>query len=392
MNSPGFIEIGHRHICKNGYTVCGDSFICRRTAQQQRTVAVLADGLGSGIKASVLSQLTSTMLARCVANDCEIIQTARTIMETLPVCAVRRIGYATFTIIDIDLQGQASFIEFDNPGLLWIRNGCIQRPVHQAETIETADGRRMELRFSRVALAPGDRLVVFSDGVCQAGMGEGVYPMGWTQAGVETYCQEWLLANRDSSAQELADALTGEALKIDKGIAKDDISAAAIYLRKPRELLVFTGPPFDKRRDHEIAELCAGFPGSRVIAGGTTASIIARELGRTITLDMTRDITEIPLGSRIEGIDLVTEGTITLSHVCKLLASDDPLTKNNPAVDLCRLLKQSDTITFIVGTRVNEAHQDPSLPVDLDIRRNTVRRLTRILEERYFKNTSIRFV
>ena len=395
MNNPLFTEVGHTFLCKNGKSVCGDTFVCRRDTAEGRIVAVLADGLGSGIKASVLSLLTSTMAARCVANDLDIRQTARTIMETLPVCAVRKIGYATFTIIDIDVQGRTSMIEFDNPNLLWIRRGALMRLDRQVESISTAAGRRMELRFSRVDLAPEDRLVVFSDGVSQAGMGNDLYPLGWTQQGIELFCMRKLRENPDASAQELSDNLVAAARAIDSGLPKDDISAAVVYLRTPRALLVVTGPPFDRRRDREIAALCAGFDGIRVVCGGTTGSIIARELKRTIALDMSGDCSTVPPPSRIEGIDLVTEGTITLSRLCTSLETNDAALrggKNDPVGSLRQLLMGSDRIDFLVGTRVNEAHQDPTLPVELDMRRNTVRRICKVLEERYFKTTTIRFV
>jgi len=395
MDNRLFTEVGHTQLCKNGNSVCGDSFISRRDAAEGRIVAVLADGLGSGIKASVLSLLTSTIAARCVADDLDIRQTARTIMETLPVCAVRKIGYSTFTIIDIDVQGGTSIIEFDNPNLLWISRGALMRLDRQVETLSAAGRRSMELRFSRVDLAPEDRLVVFSDGVSQAGMGNDNYPLGWTQQGIEIFCMKRLREKPDASAQELSDNLVAAARSVDAGLPKDDISAAVIYLRKPRTLLVVTGPPFDRRRDREIAELCAGFKGMSVVCGGTTGSIIARELNRTITLDMSGDCTVVPPPSRIEGIDLVTEGTITLSRLCTILETDGAGasgSSGDPVGRLRQLLMGSDHIDFLVGTRVNEAHQDPTLPVELDMRRNTIRRICRVLEERYFKTTSIRFV
>lgn len=393
MRSPVFIEVGHRHLCKTGHTVCGDSFICRRNTNEGRIVAVLADGLGSGIKASVLSLLTSTMLARCVSNDLDIRETARTIMATLPICTIRRIGYSTFTLMDIDPHGRAAFIEFDNPGMLWIRSGRTQTLQRQRESIATVDGRSMELLFSHAELASEDRLVMFSDGVCQAGMGNDVYPLGWTTMSVEMFCGQWLKENPRASAQELSDALTAMALKIDRGTAKDDISAAVIYLREPRKVIVCTGAPFDKRRDREIAELCGGFAGKKVVCGGTTASIIARELGRSVMLHVTGEFGEVPPPSRIPGIDLVTEGTITLSRLCTILEDNIHTAHGEDAACLLyNLLKASDDIEFIVGTRINHAHQDPSLPVNLDIRRNTIRHICSLLEQRHFKTTSVRFI
>jgi hypothetical protein len=180
---------------------------------------------------------------------------------------------------------------------------------------------------------------------------------------------------------------------IDNWQAKDDITAAVLYFRHPREALILTGPPYERSRDREIADLCANFAGTVAICGGTTASIVARELGRTLEIDITGDFSELPPTSRMEGINLITEGTVTIARALVYLENDLPWAhKDNPAARLLHLLLNSDTISFVVGTRVNEAHHDPTLPVELDIRRNIIRRLVAILEEKYLKTVSIRLI
>ncbi len=157
---------------------------------------------------------------------------------------------------------------------------------------------------------------------------------------------------------------------------------------------MLTGPPFDQDRDSEIAGLIRDFSGMKIICGGTTANIVARELKRSIDIDLSELDPQIPPPSRMEGVNLITEGTITLSRVAEHLENGDApeSLKQNPAVQLVRLLLESDIIDFVVGTKINEAHQDPNLPVELDIRRNLIRRIVRLLNEKYMKAATIRFI
>ena len=66
--------------------------------------------------------------------------------------------------------------------------------------------------------------------------------------------------------------------------------------------------------------------------------------------------------------------------------------KQNAAVRLTKLLLGSDKIDFVVGTKINIAHQDPNLPMELEIRRNIVKKIFRILQDRYLKEISVRYI
>jgi len=184
------------------------------------------------------------------------------------------------------------------------------------------------------------------------------------------------------------------AFRNDRNTAHDDMSCAVINFRRPRRALVVTGPPFNPEHDAQMARMVTDFSGTRIICGGTTANIIARELCRQITVDLHNLDPVIPPPSRMQGIDLITEGTITLSRAAEMLERGQApeSLKPNPAVQLARMLLDSDIIEFVVGTKINDAHQDPSLPVELDIRRNLVRRIVRLLNEKHMKSASMRFI
>jgi hypothetical protein len=199
-------------------------------------------------------------------------------------------------------------------------------------------------------------------------------------------------------SRELSRLVTVRARANDSGQAKDDTTCAVIHFRVPRELLVVSGPPIDREKDRDLADLVREFSGKRIVCGGTTANIIARELARSLTVDIASVDPEIPPPSRMDGIDLVTEGILTLGRVAELLEQGDgPETvrrvgRENAADRLVAMLLAGDRIRFVIGTKINEAHQDPNIPVELEIRRNVVKKIARLLEEKYLKDVGVRFV
>ena len=387
-----YIDVDFAQSPKHGQFVAGDVFVCRKIKEEGRVIAVLSDGLGSGVKASVLATLTATMAMKYTQAFEDIRKSAATIMETLPVCEVRKISYSTFTILDLDEDGTCRFIEHGNPPLLWLRGSKAVSFARETFTLDAWKDR--EIAFGQVKLEIEDRLVCFSDGVTQSGLGKPSYPLGWGLDGVTTHVCNELSRDAQLSSRQLAQRLVDEARQHDGNKVKDDITAAVAYFRHPRRLLILTGPPFGRERDKTLADLAANFPGRKAIAGGTTASIISRELHRPVDMNLTDLHPDIPPTSTMEGIDLVTEGTLTLAKVAELLDRGEthPAGRLNAAQAMVRLMLESDIVEFVVGTRINEAHQDPNVPVELDLRRNIVRRVIGLLETKCLKETSVRYL
>ena len=388
-----FIEVGHYQERKGTQAACGDVFLSQKVDGDNRIISVLADGLGSGIKASVLANLTATMVLRYAANRVDIQRAAATIMATLPVCSERQIAYSTFTIVDMDRWGATRVVEYDNPPFVLLRNGLPVPVETEILPLRTAGGREEVLRHSRFAARPGDRIVIFSDGISQAGVGARSTPLGWGMESATAYLQQLVRDRPRISARQLARALVQRALFLDGQSAKDDITCGVITYRKPREVLVLTGAPVAKARDRELADAARAFQGRKVICGGTTAAIISRELGVPLHMDMTDLNSLVPPVSSMEGFELVTEGAITLSTVARLLEEEDnpDLLVPNAATRLAGVLLESDIIHILAGTKINEALQDPTLPEDLDIRRNILRRLQKVLSEKHLKEVQLRF-
>ncbi|MGI5861608.1 MAG: SpoIIE family protein phosphatase [Myxococcales bacterium] len=392
MTGNAYIEVDFRQRAKHGQRAPGDVFLSKKLKAEDRIVSVLSDGLGSGVKASVLATLTATMGVKYATSFRDIRKSAATIMETLPVCSVRKISYSTFTIADVNGEGTARIIEHGNPPFALLRGDT--HVLVPTETLVLDEWKDRPLTAAQLALEPGDRLVLFSDGVTQSGIGEASMPLGWGDESAIALALEKVKAKPDLSAGKLAQAIVDQAARNDRLKPKDDISCAVLYFRSPRRLLVMTGPPFSKERDGELVELALTYPGRKAICGGTTASIISRRLGREVTVDIADLDPEVPPASRMEGVDLITEGTLTMAHLAELLERSGPDVELPPNAvgDLLELMLESDIIEFVVGTRINEAHQDPNIPVQLDLRRNIVKKIAQLLEEKHLKETRVRLL
>lgn len=402
--SATFIEVGHYQARKHAQSAGGDAFFSQKGDEDGRVITALSDGLGSGIKAGVLATLTATMAMKFVALDIPIRRAANIIMNTLPVCKDRGISYATFTLVDVGTNTPVRIMEYDNPGYVLLRQRTVIEPIKQRSRIERknlkhAPNRDAFLDYSEFDPMPGDRLVFFSDGVTQAGMGTRQYPMGWGIENVQRYLTEETSIKPDVSARDLARDLVREALARDGYRAMDDITCGVVYFRSPRDLLIMTGPPVNPERDAEMAHEFTSFRGRKIVCGGTTANILARQLKRPVRILMRELDPKIPPMSEMEGADLVTEGIITLGCVaetleraCEAGGNLPEAQRQNGATRIIEAMLDSDRITFLLGTRINEAHQDLNMPEELEIRRNIVKKIRKVLAEHYLKEVTVRYI
>jgi Serine phosphatase RsbU, regulator of sigma subunit len=394
MSSNFFIEVDYQQIFKFKQIVGGDVFQQHKMKDEGRIITVLSDGLGSGIKANVLATLTTSMAVKFISGFKDIKKTAKVIMQTLPVCKERKISYSTFTIIDIESSGRTRIIEYDNPPFILIRDDRIV-PVNSG-IIKLPSGKTKEnvLNYSDFEAALGDRIVFFTDGVSQSGIGTKKFPLGWGQFNIEDFVLKQVKNNPTISARELSKSIVLKAHFNDGYKSKDDITCGVIYLRRPRKLMVLTGPPTSPDKDKEFAEIFAGFAGKKIISGGTTANIVARELNRIVSIDMNDCNNDVPPRSYMEGVELITEGTITIGKVLEVLEGNNPeaYVKENAVSELINYLLDSDIIHFVVGTKVNDAHQDPNFPFELGIRRNLIKNIVNLLEEKYLKHVELQYI
>ena len=394
MDRDFFIEINGQQRNHEGERICGDVFLYRYIKEEDRVIAVLSDGMGHGVKANILATLTSTMAINFTREHKKVDRIAEIIMNTLPVCSERMISYSTFTIIDIESSSKATILEYDNPPAVILRGNQVFDPDWEKVVLEKGKHAGKVLRTCEFIPEKEDRIIFCSDGVSQSGMGSEAYPFGWERDNIAAYAAKLVKSEASISASMLSGKIVTMAHKNDNYRARDDISCATIYFREPRKLLLCTGPPYEKDKDNELAKRVAGFKGKVILCGGTTADIVARELKRSVIDELIFEDPELPPESFIEGIDLVTEGILTLQKVNELLKTYNNSVKlgKGPADKIVKMFMESDEIHFIIGTRINIAHQDPNLPVELEIRRTVVKRIARLLEEKWLKKVSFEYI
>ena len=384
-----FIDIGSNQMKKYNQNAYGDYFVTKRYKETGRVISILSDGLGSGIKANILASMTATMLLKFIEAQSYILVTYETNINSLPVCKIRKIIYSTFSAIDCDEDGNAKIVEEGNPQFLWIRNNEILEPEFKVITSKTFSNRHMHLY--KIKLEKGDRIIFCSDGVTQAALGTKELRLGIRREGLIEIVLHKLQEEPDISSNELSKYIVKQVELIEPDHKlKDDTSVACFYFRDPRQAMVFTGPPYDIEQDNLYATSFYNFKGKKAIAGGTTANLVARELNLEIEADTAINVGKLPGISHMKGVDLVTEGILTLTKLSEYLESGLPF--DDAAGKLMKFLLDSDEIKFMVGAKLNQAHYDPSLPVEIEIRKNVIKKIATLLEDKYVKKVDVRYV
>ena len=371
-----FYEWGTKQLFKHGEELCGDNIAISRHADS--VTLALSDGLGSGVKANILATLTTRIAMRMLEDNLPLGEVVQTLSETLPVCAVRKVAYSTFAIAQFFSQGSARVFEFDSPPPILLRGRKVQ-PVSYEEL--KIDGKT--IHEAVLELQEGDWVVFVSDGVLNAGIG-GVYPLGWGWEQAAQFLEK--SAHRDLSAEDLADKVAEAVAGLYADHPGDDVSIAVIKVRHKRVANVFTGPPARREADGEWVEHFTRRLGQRVVCGGTTAKIVARHLGQALDVDLSTITPEVPPIARLPGVDLVTEGILTLTRLRDLLhvGTDRGAVRFqvDGASSLLRLLLEVDHVHFLLGQAVNPAHQNPDLPHHLGIRVGIVHEIVEELRQR----------
>lgn len=360
----------------HGEELCGDQVKVARTPD--KTLVVLSDGLGSGVKANILARLTAEILVTMLREHVPLQDVMETVVGTLPTCKVRQIAYAAFVALDIDnATGRFHLINFDCPAPLLLRGGRLVRLALREETIL---GRKLKL--STGTLERGDFLGIISDGVLYAGMGVTMnFGWGWDQVG--GYLEQ-IANSRPASAAAVVRRLMEKTNSLYGGSPGDDATLAGVLAREPNRLMVFTGPPVDRARDEGCVDRLLHFPGRKVVCGGTTGNIVANHLGETVDTDLSTLREDVPPIGSLPHIDLMTEGILTLARTLRLLKESKGdasriLMDRNGAALFARELLRADSIFFLAGEQVNPCYQNPLLPRNISIRHNLLEQLAEVL-------------
>lgn len=371
-------DIGYLSINHAGENLCGDHV--EKVETDDSLVIVLADGLGSGVKASILSTLTSKIISTMIAAGLKLEDCVETIAATLPVCSVRGVAYSTFTIIRIVENKRAEIIQYDNPKVILLRDGeNVEYPVERLEI----GGKR--ITKADIQLKEGDIFIAMSDGVEHAGVGI-IYNFGWKRSDIIDFMKTFIPVG--FTAKTLTKILLDECDRLYDGKPGDDATVCTVKIRSRMPVNLMFGPPA-KREDNDI--MMSQFfekDGKRIICGGTTSTIAANYLKKQLIPKLEYLDPEVPPMAEIEGVDLVTEGVITISRVLEYakdyLKDNDKYEKwscgRDGASRIARMLFEDATdVNFFVGRAVNPAHQNPDLPITFNIKMRLVEELSECL-------------
>ncbi|MBE5978722.1 MULTISPECIES: SpoIIE family protein phosphatase [Lacrimispora] len=379
------VDVAYKSLNKFSEVLCGDKVELLHT--DDSNIMILADGMGSGVKANILATMTSKILGTMFLNGATLEECVETIVETLPVCQVRQIAYSTFSILQVFHNGDAYLVEFDNPGCIFIRDGSLVPIPHSMRVIR--DKKINEYRFR---VKKGDALILLSDGTIHAGVGQ-LLNFGWLWEDVAAYAVKQY--RMTISAVRLANALCRACDELYQYRPGDDTTVAVMRIIDSKPVHLMTGPPKDPEDDVcMVTDFLSGDDTTkRIVCGGTSANIVSRTMDKKLTVSLEYNDPDLPPVAYIDGIELVTEGVLTLNRVLKLLkryVKNESVTeeffleldKPNGASMVAKMIIEDCTeLKLYVGKAINSAYQNPGLPFDLGIRQNLVEQLKHAVEE-----------
>ena len=375
-------ETGYVSLNKTSEQLCGDRVEVTGGGEANHTTLVLADGLGSGVKANILSTLTSKILCTMISGGMPIESCVETIAETLPVCSVRKVAYSTFSIISVTDNEIAELIQFDNPEIIVLRGG-----VRYDYPMTTRQIAGKTIHESRFPVEENDVFIAMSDGATYAGVGHALNH-GWQRENIIDFAEANYLPG--NSAKYIAGNIVDECNRLYEGEPGDDTTVAVVRIRARHPVNLMIGPPSTKDQDIKMMNLFFAKQGEKIICGGTTATIASRYLHRDLKPTLDYPDPEIPPISQLDGVDLVTEGVVTISRVLKYaedflngtdLSASWSTRRDGASLIARELFEKATDINFFVGRAINPAHQNPDLPITFGIKIQLIENLAKCLEK-----------
>lgn len=384
-----YTDSGSMSLTKHGEQLCGDHIEFR--LDEHVSICVLADGLGSGVKANILATLTSQILATMSEGGMSIEDCVDTIVRTLPQDSVRHVNYSTFTIVKIRDQKYVELTRFDNPHTVVLRGGKNYEFVYSSRMIQDK-----KVYFSSFEAQEGDMIIVMSDGAIYAGLG-GAYPFGWGRDSIIEYVEEHY--SKNMTAKGIATMLARECNRLYEGRPGDDTSFAVMRLCRRESVNLMIGPPSSMNLDNDMVSSFFNSEGMHIVCGGSTNRIAARYLGKEVYATLDYGESDLPPIYSLEGVDLATEGVVTISKVLEYAQEYLEGEELNPEWKLIddgatriahALFEYATDVHFFVGCAINPAHQNPNLPIAFGAKFQLIDQLSKCLEK-MGKKVSTRF-
>jgi len=375
-------DVGYLSLNKQGEELCGDHVELVKKDDGSLTL-VLADGLGSGVKANILSTLTATMLSGMIDGGLSLQEAVSSLVRTLPVAHDRgNVAYSTFTVVHANEDFTLSIYNYDNPEPVLLHEAK-EVPLHYEHL--SIEGK--SIASAIVPLEDFDTLILLSDGVVYAGVGESLN-FGWTRKEIVTYLEG--IYAKSISSKSLSTLLLDRANTLYNHRPGDDATVLALRRRPRTNVNFLIGPATRKEDDPKVMSLFFSKAGKHLVSGGTSAHVVSNYLHQKIETSLDYEDPSIPPISTIKGVDLVTEGVITLNRVVEL--AEDYLAQNQAYFSWSykqdgasllaqELFEEATDISFYVGCAVNPAHQDPRLHITISTKMELVASLTKSLQK-----------
>lgn len=339
------IEVETAQASKRPDWPCGDVVDCDRNVAA--TTIVCADGIGSGIRARIAAELCASRTLQLLRLGSSLRKAFSSVVHTMERNRDPTGAFAAFSVARILNDGMVTILAYDAPPpLLVSRRHAVAIPSRSVELGGTL------VAESECYIEPGDELLLMSDGITQAGLGHGM-PYGWQTDGVLRFANNCL--TEGCAPKELAGLVHCEArrLWVEGG---DDCTVVTALCRRGQIVNILTGPPSAPATDAAIVRRFVQSDGLKIVCGGTTAEIVAKALGERVAVEKDPPSMVAPPRYEIPGVDLVTEGAVTLNQVYNLLDEDlAEFTEDSGVTELCALLQIADRVNFWMGGAKNRA-------------------------------------
>ncbi len=384
-----FIDIAYIQRNYLGEHICGDTCVVKHFDGGSRSVVALSDGMGHGVKANVLSSLTANMLVNFNNKSKNIKPIAEFMLKSLPICSVRKVRYSTFSFISVDLfKGTVTIVEYDNPQLLFYRNGVEQEIKWEHISFDSSINNHDTIRYANFKIMRGDRIIAMSDGVTQSGVGNPNYPFGWKRGRVAQFISSILEQEPEISSNMIARRVVEQATTIDDYNPKDDISCVCVSLSSSKNLLICSCPPCKHSGLKYLADFIDNFEGKKVICGYHLARLLSDTTGEKIIESKHSDDPELQPIWHMKGLDLITESLMTLNKVYSLLLNNqETMEGGGAAIELYRLLNESESVTILMGLsyETGGVHNNS----DYELRRQVLGHIADTLTEKFGKRVKL---
>lgn len=358
---------------KTGHIVCGDTYLCQRTAEQ--TIFVLCDGIGSGVYANIAAITCASRIMELLNTGIPLGSVSEMVADSMHRARKEGIPFSAFSVALILSDGQFTIYTYESPQPLLISNGCatILKSRYYTAGYEVVGEVTGSLNI-------GDSLILSSDGVTQAGLGHG-FAFGIGENGITDWINTFTV--NENRLRKLPSYIVSKCSEISGSRHEDDTTLAMIHCRQAKQVTILTGPPSKKSIDKDFAESFIAAQGFKVICGSTTTDIVSRELGIPVETVKLGTSFGSPPEYKIQGVDIATEGAVMLNQVYNILGEPiENLAPDSVVERLCYKITEADVVYFMVGNAVNNAHEMLYFKqVGIRQRRSTVQLITQKLRD-----------